>query len=91
MKTTELVKEMISSIDREKMSYDEIEALAPVIRRAHVKGYDRMQNLLLNPKTGKWAIISDEEVNEISDLYELKKRGVLPQDSVLYKFCNWKF
>jgi len=89
MKTIDLVKERINSIDREKMSYFEIEKLCPVIKRAHVKGYDRMQNLLLNPETQKWAIISDEEVEELNNLYELKKRGYTPENDPLFK--NFKF
>jgi len=78
MKTFELVKEKIEKLDREKNSYEEIEAACPVIKRQRVN--DKLVYILQNPDTQKWAVITEEQVEELSDLYMLKKNGVSPDE-----------
>ena len=34
--------------------------------------------ILQNPDTQKWVVIKDEEVEELNNLYMLKKHGVSP-------------
>ncbi len=78
MKTFELVKEKIEKLDREKNSYEEIEAACPVIKRQRVN--DKLVYILQNPDTQKWAVITEEQVKELNNLYMLKKNGVSPDE-----------
>ena len=78
MKTFELVKSRIESLDRKVNSLKEIEAACPTMKRLRV--YKELVWILKNPETQKWTIISDEQANELSNLYMLKKNGVSPDD-----------
>jgi hypothetical protein len=74
MTTLELVKSRIESLDKKVNSYKEIEAAAPVMKRQRVN--EKMTYILQNPKTLKWAVISDEQVEELNNLYHIAKYGV---------------
>ena len=76
MKTFELVKSRIESLDRKVNSLKEIEAAFPVMKRQRVNVWT-----LQNPETKKWAVISEEQVEELSNLYMLKKYGVNVDDN----------
>ena len=77
MKTYELVKSKIEELNREN-SYNEIERACPVFKRAIIN--DKPVWILQNPETKKWAVITEEQVEELSDLYMLKKNGVSPDE-----------
>ena len=85
MKTTiEIVKERIGSIDRKVNSYSEIEAACPVIKRQYVNG--KLAHILQNPETLKYAVISDEQVEELNNLYHIAKYGVsIDDDPFVFK------
>jgi hypothetical protein len=40
------------------------------------------QNILFNTETQKWAIISDEQVNELNNLYTEKKNGISAENDI---------
>ena len=77
MKTYELVKSKIEELNREN-SYDEIERACPVFKRAIIN--DKLTWILQNPENKKWAVITEEQVDELSNLYMLKKNGVSPDE-----------
>lgn len=79
MKTFELVKSRLESLDRKVNSFKEIEAACPIMKRTNVN--EKRVWVLQNPETLKWAVISEEQVNELSDLYMLKKYGVKVEDN----------
>jgi hypothetical protein len=79
MKTFELVKSRLESLDRKVNSLKEIEAAFPVMKRQRVN--DELVWILQNPETKKWAVISEDQVNELNDLYMLKKYGVKVEDN----------
>lgn len=84
MKTLEIVKTRIENLDRKVNSNKEIEAAAPVMKRQRVNG--KMTYILQNPETLKWAVISDEQVGELSNLYNVAKSGVsADEDEFLFK------
>ena len=72
MKTIDLVKSKIESLDK-KASYEEIEAVCPVVKRQRIN--DKMTYILQNPETLKFAVISDEQVEGLNDLFNEKKYG----------------
>ena len=78
MKTYDLVKSKIEELDREINSYNEIERACPVFKRAIYN--DKLVWILQNPDTKKWAVITEKEVEELSDLYYTKKNGVSPDE-----------
>ena len=78
MKTYELVKSKIEELDREINSYNEIERACPVIKRAIIN--DKLKWILQNPETKKWAVITEEQIEELNHLYMLKKNGVSPDE-----------
>ena len=78
MKTYELVKSKIEELDREINSYNEIERACPVFKRAIIN--DKLKWILQNPETKKWAVITEEQVEELNHLYMLKKNGVSPDE-----------
>ena len=78
MKTYDLVKARIESLDRKINSYNEIEAACPVMKRTRLN--DELVWILQNPDTKKWAVITEEQVDELSDLYMLKKNGISPDE-----------
>ena len=78
MKTYELVKSKIEELDREINSYNEIERACPVFKRAIIN--DKLTWILQNPETKKWAVITEEQVEELNNLYMLKKNGVSPDE-----------
>lgn len=79
MKTFELVKSRLESLDRKVNSLKEIEAAFPVMKRTNVN--EKRVWVLQNPETKKWAVISEDQVNELNDLYMLKKYGVNVDDN----------
>lgn len=74
MKTIELVKSRIESLDRKVNSYKEIQVAAPVMKRQIVNG--KMEWILQNPESSKWAVISTEEVDELNNMYNIAQYGV---------------
>ena len=76
MKTYELVKSKIEELNRENSN--EIERACPVFKRAIIN--DKLKWLLQNPQTKKWAVITEEQVEELNNLYMLKKNGVSPDE-----------
>ena len=78
MKTYELVKSKIEELNREINSYNEIEAACPVMKRTRLN--DELVWILQNPATKKWAVITEEQVEELSNLYMQKKNGVSPDE-----------
>ena len=78
MKTYELVKSKIEELNREINSYNEIEAACPVMKRTRLN--DELVWILQNPATKKWAVITEEQVEELNNLYMLKKNGVSPDE-----------
>ena len=78
MTTLELVKSRIERLDRKVNSYKEIEAAAPVMKRQRVN--EKMTYILQNPETLKWAVISDEQVEELNNLYNIAKTGMSIND-----------
>ena len=78
MKTFDLVKARIESLDRKINSYNEIEAACPVMKRTRLN--DELVWILQNPETKKWAVISEEQVDELNNLYMLKKNGISADD-----------
>lgn len=80
MKTLELVKSRIESLDRKVNSYKEIEASTPVMKRQIVNG--EMTWILQNPETLKWVVISENEMNELNNLFWVKKTGNTPDDDL---------
>jgi len=78
MKTFDLVKARIESLDRKINSYNEIEAACPVMKRTRLN--DELVWILQNPETRKWAVISEEQVDEINNLYMLKQNGINADD-----------
>ena len=84
MTTLEIVKTRIEKLDRSVNSYKEIEAAAPVMKRQRVDG--KMTYILQNPETLKWAILSDEQVEELNNLYNIAKTGLsVDEDPFLFK------
>ena len=79
MKTFELVKSRLESLDRKVNSLKEIEAACPIMKRTNVN--EKRVWILQNPETKKWAVISEDQVNELNDLYMLKKYGVKVEDN----------
>ena len=73
MTTIELVKSKIASLDRTVNTYSELEAGCPVIKKQRVN--EKMCWLLQNPETLKFAIITEDQVNEINNLYNIAKTG----------------
>jgi hypothetical protein len=67
-------------LDYKTSSYSEKEAAAPKIKRQMVSG--TMSYILYNPETKKWALITDEQVDELSNMYHLKKYGVSIDDDL---------
>ena len=80
MKTYELVKSKIEELNREINSYNEIERACPVFKRAIINDKDKPVWILQNPETKKWAVITEEQVEELNNLYMLKKNGVSPDE-----------
>ena len=74
MTTIELVKSKIENLDRKVNGYKEIEAACPVIKRQRVN--DKMTYILQNPETLKFAVVSNEQVEELNNLFNDKKYGV---------------
>lgn len=79
MKTLELVKSRIESLDRNVNSYKEIEAACPVIKRQRVNG--EMAWILQNPETLKWVVISETEMEELNNSFHVAKYGVSVNDN----------
>ena len=74
MRTFDLVKSEI-----EKNGYE------PVIKRQIVNG--KMEWIVKNPETGKFAVISSEEVDILNDMYHVAKTGMSAnEDPFLLKF-----
>ena len=78
MKTYELVKSKIEELNREINSFKEIDRACPVFKKAIIN--DKLVWILQNPETKKWAVITEEQVDELSDLYMLKKNGISPDE-----------
>ena len=78
MKTYELVKSKIEELNREINSYNEIEAACPVMKRTRLN--DELVWILQNPATKKWVVITEEQVEELNNLYMLKKNGASPDE-----------
>ena len=78
MKTLELAKQKIEGIDRKVNSYKEIEAACPVVKRQRVNG--KMEWILQNPETLKWAVISEAEMEELNNAFHVAKYGVSIND-----------
>ena len=57
----------------------EIEAACPIMKRTNVN--EKRVWVLQNPETKKWAVISEDQVNELNDLYMFKKYGVKVEDN----------
>ncbi len=84
MTTLEIVKTRIKNLDRNVNSYKEIEDSAPVLKRQRVN--EKMTYILQNPETLKWAVISDEQVEELNNLYNIAKTGLsVDEDPFLFK------
>lgn len=84
MTTLEIVKSRIESLDRKVNSYKEIESAAPIMKRQRVN--EKMTYILQNPETLKWAVISDEQVEELNNLYNIAKTGEsVNEDPFLFK------
>lgn len=73
MTTLEIVKSRIEKLDRNVNSYKEIEAAMPKMKRQIVNG--KMCDILQNPETLKFAVISAEQVEELNNLYWVAKTG----------------
>ena len=67
MRTFDLVKSLI-----EKNGYE------PVIKRQIVNG--KMVWIVKNPETGKFAVISSEEVDILNNAYHVAKYGISVDD-----------
>jgi hypothetical protein len=78
MTTLELVKSRIESLDRKVNSSKEFEAVCPVIKRQRVSG--KMCYILQNPETLKFAVITDEQMNELNEMFHIAKYGVSVND-----------
>ncbi|MDD2260698.1 MAG: hypothetical protein PHC31_01105 [Clostridia bacterium] len=84
MTTLEIVKTRIKNLDRNVNSYKEIEDSAPALKRQRVN--EKMTYILQNPETLKWAVISDEQVEELNNLYNIAKTGLsVDEDPFLFK------
>jgi len=84
MTTYEIVKTRIKNLDRNVNSYKEIEDSKPVMKRQRVN--EKMTYILQNPETLKWAVISDEQVEELNNLYNIAKTGLsVDEDPFLFK------
>ena len=84
MTTYEIVKTRIKNLDRNVLSYKEIEDSAPALKRQRVN--EKMTYILQNPETLKWAVISDEQVEELNNLYNIAKTGLsVDEDPFLFK------
>jgi len=84
MTTYEIVKTRIKNLDRNVLSYKEIEDSAPALKRQRVN--EKMTYILQNPETLKWAVISDEQVEELNNLYNIVKTGYsVDEDPFLFK------
>ena len=84
MTTLEIVKTRIENLDRKVNSYKEIEDSKPVMKRQRVN--EKMTYILQNPETLKWAVISDEQVEELNNLYNIAKIGLsVDEDPFLFK------
>ncbi|MDY0386678.1 MAG: hypothetical protein RBT65_06005 [Methanolobus sp.] len=84
MTTLEIVKTRIKNLDRNVNSYKEIEDSKPVMKRQRVN--EKMTYILQNPETLKWAVISDEQVEELNNLYNIAKTGLsVDEDPFLFK------
>lgn len=84
MTTLEIVKSRIENLDRKVNSFKEIEAACPVMKRQRVN--EKMTYILQNPETLKWAVISDEQVEDLNNLYNAAKYGVSAnEDPFLFK------
>lgn len=84
MTTLEIVKTRIENLDRKVNSYKEIEDSKPVMKRQRVN--EKMTYILQNPETLKWAVISDEQVEELNNLYNIAKTGLsVDEDPFLFK------
>lgn len=74
MKTLELVKTRIQS-----------EGYEPVMKKTNVNG--KMAWILKNPETLKWAVISNDEMEELNNLHHISKYGVSVEDDIFtFKF-----
>lgn len=78
MTTLEIVKARIANVDRKVNSVKEIESATPIMKRQRVN--NKMTYILQNPETLKWAVISDEQVEELNNLYHVAKYGVSSND-----------
>lgn len=78
MKTIELVKSKIEILNREVDNYKDIESSCPRMKRQIVNG--KMSWILQNPETLTWAIISEDEVKELNNLYHIAKYGITQND-----------
>lgn len=81
MTTLEIVKTRIEGLDRKVNSPKEVEAACPIMKRQRVN--DKMTYILLNPETLKWAVISDEQVEELNNMYNVAKYG--ENDQFIFK------
>ena len=69
MKTLELAKARIESMDFKSMSTSEIDNLSPVVKK------QGSQYILQNAETKKWVAITDEEATELGNLVNEKQYG----------------
>lgn len=84
MTTIETVKAMLEKLDRKVNTYAEIEAAKPVMKRQLVNA--KMTYILQNPETLKWVAISDEQVEELNNLYNIVKTGFsVTDDPFMFK------
>lgn len=83
MKTLELVKSRIEVLDRNINSLKEIDANSPVMKRQRVN--EKMEWILQNPDTLKWAVVTAEDVDDLNDLFNVKKTGrSIPNDQFMF-------
>ena len=81
MTTLELAKSRIEKMDRfndPKVN----EALEPVLKQQIVNG--KLTYILQNAETGKWVVITDEQVEELDRMMNIKKYGN-PVDMFIFK------
>lgn len=69
MKTLELAKSRIESMDFKSMGAKEIDNLSPVIKK------QGGQYILQNAETKKWVAITAEEATELSNLVNERQYG----------------
>jgi len=50
------------------------------MKRQRVNG--KMAYIIKNPETGKWAAITDEQADELNNLYHVARYGMTPDDDI---------